>query len=118
MALNSTETPRLNVLAMERGSKKPDTARIFFSRVALQELLKEESIVSQPPHDVVYSRLPFNKTDRYWWHTIAVVLSKLMLQADYPLPLRYKTLAYQTVSLVVAPRRPPFSKTVPPSSAA
>lgn len=94
MALNSTETPGLNALAMERGSMKPDTARTLFSGVALEELLKEESIVSQPPHDVVYARLPFNKTDSYWWHTTAVVLSKLMLQADYPLSLHYKTLAY------------------------
>ena len=75
-------------------TKSPDTARSVFSGAALETLLKDDSITSQPPHDVIRSRLPFDKTDSYWWDTAGVVLSKLMLQADYPLDLHYKTLAY------------------------
>lgn len=94
MALNDTESHGLNNHATNGHSRKPDTARSVFSSAALEELLKDQSITSQAPHDVVRSRLPFDKTDSYWWDTTGVVLSKLMLQADYPLPLHYKTLAY------------------------
>ena len=75
-------------------SRSPNTARSIFSGAALEKLLKDSSITSRPPHDVVRSRLPFDKTDSYWWDTTGVVLSKLMLQADYPLSLHYKTLAF------------------------
>lgn len=94
MAPNDIESHAHETHAANGHSKKPDTARSAFSGAALEELLKDSSITSQQPHDVVRSQLPFDKTDSYWWDTTAVVLSKLMLQADYPLSLHYKTLAY------------------------
>ena len=94
MVLDISEAHDLNGHSTDAQSKKPDTARSVFSAAALEDLLKDKSITSQPPHDVVHSRLPFDKTDNYWWDTTATILSKLMLQANYPLYLHYKTLAY------------------------
>ncbi|KAF2450926.1 aromatic prenyltransferase [Karstenula rhodostoma CBS 690.94] len=66
----------------------------IFSGASLEALLEDKSIASQKPHDVVRSRLEFDKTDSYWWDTTGVVLSKLMAQAEYPLPVHYKALAF------------------------
>ncbi|KAJ5773648.1 aromatic prenyltransferase [Penicillium paradoxum] len=94
MASNSKGADYLNDHDTNDHPRKADTARSLFSGSALEELLKDESITSQLPHDVIHSRLLFDKTDNYWWDTTAVTLSKLMLQADYPLSLHYKNLAY------------------------
>ncbi|KAF9885006.1 hypothetical protein FE257_000829 [Aspergillus nanangensis] len=94
MAPNEKECHGFNGSVINGLSRKPDTARSAFGGIALEELLKDKSIASQPPHDVIRSRLPLDKTDNYWWDTTSVVLSKLMIQAGYPLPLQYQTLAY------------------------
>ncbi|PKY00416.1 aromatic prenyltransferase [Aspergillus campestris IBT 28561] len=94
MVLDVAEPHGLNGHSREANSRKPDIARFAFSGAPLEGLLKDELVASRPPHDIIRSRLPFDKTDSYWWDTTGVVLSKLMLQAGYPLGLHYKTLAY------------------------
>ncbi|KAG9231683.1 tryptophan dimethylallyltransferase-domain-containing protein [Amylocarpus encephaloides] len=94
MALDGTQINGLNEGTTSNHLEKRVTAKSVFSGLALEELLKDDSVAPLPPHDVIRSRLPFDKTDSYWWDTTGVVLSKLMLQANYSLPLHYKTLAY------------------------
>lgn len=94
MATNDIENYGLNGHEANGYCRAPDAARSLFSATALEELLKDNSIASQTPHEVIRSHLAFNETENYWWDTTAVVLSKLMLQADYPLPLHYKFLAF------------------------
>ncbi|KAH8697975.1 hypothetical protein BGW36DRAFT_379777 [Talaromyces proteolyticus] len=60
----------------------------------LRSFWKNKYETSQPSYNVIRFHLPFNKSESYWWDTTAVILSKLMFQADYPLFLHYERLSY------------------------
>ncbi|KAJ5618211.1 aromatic prenyltransferase [Penicillium herquei] len=94
MALSGADSNALIDDASSGDILKASSARNIFSAAALEELLNDKSITSQPPHDVIRSCLPFDKIYSYWWDTTGVPLSKLMLHASYPLVLHYKILAY------------------------
>ncbi|KAF2118612.1 tryptophan dimethylallyltransferase-domain-containing protein [Lophiotrema nucula] len=61
---------------------------------AVQKILHNESSASQPPYQVLQSQLPFDDTMTFWWETSAIVLSKLMTKANYPLEIHYRNLLF------------------------
>ncbi|KAF1935947.1 aromatic prenyltransferase [Clathrospora elynae] len=89
MSLNGGVTNRV-----ERRSKHEASAASQFTSSALDALLQDASIASQPPYQVMQSLLSFDNTSKFWWDVTASTLSKLMTKASYPLSLHYKNLAF------------------------
>ncbi|KAF2024964.1 aromatic prenyltransferase [Setomelanomma holmii] len=75
-------------------AKSVNIATSLFTGAKLDKLLEDPHVASRPPYEVVESLLLFDDTSRFWWHTSAIPLSKLMTRTGYPLPLHYKNLAF------------------------
>jgi DMATS type aromatic prenyltransferase len=78
----------------DHATKSTTIAAGQFTGTALPELLRDASITSQPPFQVLSSRLPFEETSKFWWNASAAPISKLMTRTGYPLRIHYKHLAF------------------------